>query len=912
MTNCGFVHASRPPPEQVCFISQDIDLSSHVQLHLQLLLVTVLQIEASEKREAVEGRVTVEEKEGAKGRSHRRWRWRRQKGLLSNFEKKAPWGINEHLPKDAKRLPSHTPISSATIQPKRKSDQLFQARTPRQLEGPTQTVRFRSNNSEIKIVKDGDLNSVSALFAQDRDCFSLMSIEDSPQPPLESDPGTGKKETFYLSSSLHFSQQPIFADKPLDREPVLIGIDDEQQGSHHLIDPAALSGVESDFDADDPSAPGLLLGQDEEKDFSDEPELDGYEGEPVSSFEKDRLTFFTFFSKYHLSEAAYADLVSILQQPTFNAANLPKIIKPIKNLRKTLLRTPKQGDIFNNLYSGLGCTPPGNKGNSEFWHGELCTNPLLQPAKTIPSIHLTTNLYGREHSSNITVRNPRYCWLALKPMAASLAEEILLWKQEELSTITDGGEIFGDAGKTLLLDTVLIHARNLPLKDSQPGFSSTGFVPSTLGESEILNGEVDLHELARLRQEEPDRIEITINISTFNDNFGTYRTTHRKSGGSYCIPCRLPAPMREQLRNRFVCGFVPDGVSFEDASQSFLTSITSLSKHPIFVYDSNGKEIAIFCKNLSARTDFPAGNSQAGYLALLQTSIAGRTSHKMEEIRNEALELPAPEAEALLKSYGLRKEGCVFTRAAIQPEELFGLAIYGGHLLQKALETLPDKGLKVQALGVLKDAHGAEANTPAKCLNIILYTWFAIARSNFMVLKRGFKGDNDYIEMNMAILEGRRRLLKKIEVVFLQTDNLMQALRCLLEGAYSSMWIFEVFNALVEECPRLFSGYYFGHRIVDLDMEGNIVDKVRIKPWAAAGSTVSALWKPVSVADARRQALVTDVHKLAAHVKKESIRNSLKTAYSTFYNVNRSLFDINQNSGRLTYFQKVTLFDQIL
>ncbi|RPA82971.1 hypothetical protein BJ508DRAFT_325129 [Ascobolus immersus RN42] len=140
----------------------------------------------------------------------------------------------------------------------------------------------------------------------------------------------------------------------------------------------------------------------------------------------------------------------------------------------------------------------------------------------------------------------------------------------------------------------------------------------TMAEEELENGEVNLVELCKESDTDPIR-RICLNLDWYFDEFGVFRTTHRKTGALYITPHNLDPAGRDQPRNHSVIGFVPAGGKYSECAVPLLKEMAKLAKgfktRLLVMGDNDVEEIQeVIChvKFFSQSSDMSEANGLAG------------------------------------------------------------------------------------------------------------------------------------------------------------------------------------------------------------------------------------------------------------------------------------------------------------
>ncbi|RPA78517.1 hypothetical protein BJ508DRAFT_329142 [Ascobolus immersus RN42] len=241
-----------------------------------------------------------------------------------------------------------------------------------------------------------------------------------------------------------------------------------------------------------------------------------------------------------------------------------------------------------------------------------------------------------------------------------------------------------------------------------------------LAEDEIRKGEVSM---AKLQEDsENGKKHIGVVIDFYTDKFGTFRTTHRSSGGMYSGLNNLNQAGRDQPRNHSLLGFVPNGGSFETAAEPIVTSLRKAARgFPCTTAHEGLGEVTVHVKVLSMLADMAESNGIAGIKSVgcvapcrfcgLKREQFGlpcfhnkkstklkllRQRHICSRIRRQAFDLKTKKAqEKLLMPHSIHRLPAVM--------ESFGPAF--NPFIQTALDTshAEAKGLGEHAIGIFID-----------------------------------------------------------------------------------------------------------------------------------------------------------------------------------------------------------------
>jgi hypothetical protein len=77
---------------------------------------------------------------------------------------------------------------------------------------------------------------------------------------------------------------------------------------------------------------------------------------------------------------------------------------------------------------------------------------------------------------------------------------------------------------------------------------------------------------------EPSMETLKIFLDIYIDGFGAFRSAYHSLGGIYLTIGNQPAELRQKLRNIFLVGFVPFGVSLEDYIRPLVDELAKLER----------------------------------------------------------------------------------------------------------------------------------------------------------------------------------------------------------------------------------------------------------------------------------------------------------------------------------------------
>lgn len=248
----------------------------------------------------------------------------------------------------------------------------------------------------------------------------------------------------------------------------------------------------------------------------------------------------------------------------------------------------------------------------------------------------------------------------------------------------------------------------------------TRHLRTLLAEDELRKEEISMDRLQQYREEGTKYIGVAIDLYT--DKFGPYRTTHRSVGGIYLNLHNLNAAGRDQPRNHSLCGFIPNGGSFDTAAEPIIKALRELATGFTLELGHRGfGKVVVFVKLLSLTSDMAEANGLAGVKGVgciapcrfcdvkrerfgidcfraneaeLLTTM--RQVHTSRRIRREAFDINSKKRrEAILKPYGLLRLPTAL--------ESFGPSF--NPFIQVALDTSHSeaKGLGEAAIGILVD-----------------------------------------------------------------------------------------------------------------------------------------------------------------------------------------------------------------
>lgn len=126
---------------------------------------------------------------------------------------------------------------------------------------------------------------------------------------------------------------------------------------------------------------------------------------------------------------------------------------------------------------------------------------------------------------------------------------------------------------------------------------------------------MDLRAVIEEQGSESRARRICMVVDGYFDEFGVFRTTHRKSGPFYMKYHNLDPASLDQPRNHNAIGFVPAGGEIAECAVPILKELQQLTKGfraRFRLNDGNVEEVICHAKMLSLSADMSAANVLAG------------------------------------------------------------------------------------------------------------------------------------------------------------------------------------------------------------------------------------------------------------------------------------------------------------